>query len=136
MALAHHKFGYPTVSLNSLTVGMKYRTFLIHRLVLTLFVGPCPPGMQCCHNDGDPKNGRLSNLRWDTVLANGKDRVRHGTSCKGERCGTSKLTTKDVLEIRASSKPNQRNKIALSKKYGVSKSTIERVVARKTWGHI
>src|SRR5688500_4928598 len=37
----------------------------IHRLVLMAFVGPCPAGMEGCHNDGNPLNNALDNLRWD-----------------------------------------------------------------------
>lgn len=51
----------------------------VHRLVLEAFVGPCPPGMECCHWDDDPKNNHLSNLRWDTRSANKYDSVRNGT---------------------------------------------------------
>ena len=28
----------------------------VHVLVLTVFVGPCPPGLEGCHNDGNPRN--------------------------------------------------------------------------------
>lgn len=66
----------------------KQRKLRIHRLVLEAFVGPCPDGMECCHNDGDPGNNRLSNLRWDTKSANEFDQVRHGThvSARKTRC--------------------------------------------------
>jgi hypothetical protein len=50
----------------------------IHRLVLTAFVGPCPPGMECCHNNGDFTDNRLENLRWGTPSSNLFDLVRHG----------------------------------------------------------
>ena len=33
----------------------------VGRLVLEVFVGPCPPGMEACHNDGDPHNNWLDN---------------------------------------------------------------------------
>ena len=49
----------------------------IHRLVLEAFVGPCPDGMEACHNNGDPADNRLSNLRWDTKSANMFDRTAH-----------------------------------------------------------
>lgn len=52
---------------------------MVHRLVLEAFVGPCPPGMECCHFDGDSTNNHLSNLRWDTHSSNQFDRVRHRT---------------------------------------------------------
>ncbi|MES5383891.1 NUMOD4 motif-containing HNH endonuclease [Mycolicibacterium conceptionense] len=51
----------------------------VGRLVLAAFVGPCPDGMECCHNDGDAGNNRLENLRWDTHSANVLDCVKHGT---------------------------------------------------------
>ena len=52
--------------------------FLVHRLVLTSFVGPCPPGLECCHGDADPANNHLDNLRWDTSQENSLDTIRHG----------------------------------------------------------
>lgn len=51
---------------------------LVHRLVLTTFVGPCPEGMECCHNNGVHGDNRLQNLRWDTHSENQKDLVRSG----------------------------------------------------------
>lgn len=51
---------------------------LVHRLVLEAFVGPCPEGMEACHNDGDPGNAKLSNLRWDSSSSNNFDIVKHG----------------------------------------------------------
>ena len=35
----------------------------VHRLVLEAFVGPNPPGLECCHNNGDPSDNRVENLR-------------------------------------------------------------------------
>lgn len=51
----------------------------VHRLVLTAFRGTCPIGMEGCHNNGDPADNRLSNLRWGTPSSNKYDSVRHGT---------------------------------------------------------
>lgn len=59
--------------------GSKRRTLLVHRLVLTTFVGPCPEGMEACHNNGDEKDNRVENLRWDTRESNVRDCVAHGT---------------------------------------------------------
>lgn len=50
----------------------------VHRLVMLAFVGPCPDGMEVCHNDGDKRNNALRNLRYDTRSANHLDRTRHG----------------------------------------------------------
>lgn len=54
----------------------KYRW--VHHLVLESFVGPRPSNFDGCHNDGDPSNNRVENLRWDSRSENAKDRVRHG----------------------------------------------------------
>ena len=51
----------------------------IHRLVLHAFVGEPVPGQEGCHNDGDARNNRVSNLRWDSRSENVLDMVRHGT---------------------------------------------------------
>lgn len=72
----------------------------VHRLVLEAFVGSCPVGMEACHKNGQPADCRLSNMRWDTRQNNIDDQLRHGTRASGERNGKSKLTAKQVLEIR------------------------------------
>jgi hypothetical protein len=57
----------------------------IHRLVLLAFVGDCPLGMECAHDDGDRSNNKLSNLEWKTPSANGLDKRRHGTALFGAK---------------------------------------------------
>lgn len=68
--------GHLTVRLCRNATG---KSHAVHRLVLLAFVGPGPDGTECCHNNGDPADNRLSNLRWDTRIENQRDRVRHGT---------------------------------------------------------
>lgn len=62
----------------SLCQSGKVKDFLIHRLVLFAFVGFPEQGLECCHNNGDPADNRLENLRWDTSKANSEDIARHG----------------------------------------------------------
>jgi hypothetical protein len=52
----------------------KPRTFDVHRLVLETFIGPPPDEMQGCHTDGNNKNNKLENLRWDTIVNNMADK--------------------------------------------------------------
>lgn len=78
--------GYQVFGLTALSLpGQpgKQRFLRVHTLVLTAFVGPCPPGLECCHDNGDPGDNRLANLRWDTSLANAADIKRHGTALTG-----------------------------------------------------
>jgi hypothetical protein len=63
----------------------KSRCFTVASLVLAAFRGPRPPGMECCHNDGNSTNDRADNLRWDTPSENSYDRVRHGTHASARK---------------------------------------------------
>lgn len=54
------------------------RSYTIHRLVLIAFVGPPPPGHECCHRDGVNTNNAVENLYWGTPSDNMRDQVRHG----------------------------------------------------------
>jgi hypothetical protein len=90
---------YGHLKVNLCHEGKRWDAVPVHRLVLETFVGPCPEGMECCHNDGNPSNNQLDNLRWDTRQGNNDDRVKHGSS-KGERNPKAKLTEDDVREIR------------------------------------
>lgn len=50
----------------------------IHRLVMVSFIGTPPPGMEVCHNNGEPSDNRLVNLRYGTRSENIYDAVKHG----------------------------------------------------------
>ncbi|UGS27597.1 NUMOD4 motif-containing HNH endonuclease [Microbacterium resistens] len=76
MGLRPHPRGYLQTTL---TANGICETKKVHRLVLEAFVGPCPDGMESCHENGVRDDNRLSNLRWDTSLANAADRTAHGT---------------------------------------------------------
>lgn len=55
------------------------RNWAIHKLVALAFLGPCPPGMEVRHLDGDRQNARLTNLAYGTKSENRRDRFQHGT---------------------------------------------------------
>ena len=49
----------------------KYKSISIHRMVLTVFVGPPPePDSQGMHLDDNPENNKLTNLKWGSPLEN------------------------------------------------------------------
>lgn len=74
--------GRPTVCVSR----GKHRTKrFVHHLVLEAFVGPRPEGMECCHDDDDPANNRLENLRWDTHSSNLNDRIKNGSLWQANR---------------------------------------------------
>lgn len=71
----------------------------VHRLILETFKGPCPPGKECLHKDGDKTNNATSNLRWGTSKENHADRIRHGNGLRGSSHGMSKLSETQVRQI-------------------------------------
>lgn len=118
--------GYRTVNIGG---GSKY----VHRLVLEAFVGPCPEGMEACHGpDKTRSNCRLDNLRWDTPQANQLDRVKDGTSNRGERCAAAKLTESKACEILSSNEPG----CELARRYGVAQQTICNIRKGRRWAHL
>lgn len=105
----------------------------VHRLVIENFVGPCPPGMQCRHLDGDPTNNRLDNLSWGTVNENWKDKRRHGTAPVGERGGHAKLTKDEVRAVIAEFTTGDFSKTELARIHGVSLGCICHILRGDSW---
>jgi hypothetical protein len=70
----------------------------IHTLVAEAFIGPRPEGQEVCHNNGDPADNRVENLRYDTHSANLKDSVRHGTQSSIRKTACPEGHPYDVLE--------------------------------------
>lgn len=120
--------GYPMVNLRRHPV-------LVHRLVLEAFVGPCPPGMESCHNDGIRTHNWLSNLRWDTQNNNYNDRRIHQTDNQGCRNGRSKISENDVLLIRKFYEDGY-GQTQLGKMFNISNSAIRDIINVLTWKHI
>lgn len=111
--------------------GHKFRG--VHVLVLEAFVCPKPgPNMQGAHNDGNPANNHVSNLRWDTVKGNHADKKRHGTLLFGERNPLAKLTHADVENIRSLAHTGVKGR-ELARRFGVTPANISAILNRKTW---
>jgi len=122
---------YLTVNLSD--GGRKVARF-VHRLVLEAFVGPRPEGMVCCHDDGDPANNRVENLRWDTYQSNSNDMLRHGTRLIGS-AARSKLDEGEVAAIRRSRSEGV-SFAELASTYGVSHQNVQAIVYRRSWRHL
>lgn len=110
----------------------KQKCAKVHRLVLIAFVGPNPLGYECCHNDGNPQNNMLRNLRWDTAANNQADRAKHGTSNRGEQCATAKLTAAQVYAILSDTRKQQE----IADEYGIRQNTVSRIKSGVRWAHL
>lgn len=124
-----HQGGYLAIHLNR---EGEVKSTTAHVLVAQAFIGPRPPGMEVCHNDGDKKNCARSNLRYDTPSGNNRDKEKHGTARKGDNHQTAKLTSGAVKAIRASCEPQQ----VLAERFGCTFSNISAVQLRKSWRHV
>lgn len=110
--------------------------FRVCKLVLEAFVGPCPPGMEACHDpDRNPANNSVLNLRWDTHKNNCADKIGHGTQQQGESHPKATFTTEQVLAIRAAAASGE-SQTSIAKRYGAKLITINAIVRRRNWRHV
>ena len=97
----------------------------VARLVLQVFIGPCPDGMEVCHNDNNRANDHLGNLRYDTHAGNMRDwHNKHPFS------------ESDIISIRNRHADGITLQV-LADEYSVSKMTMSRIcrgMAYAYWG--
>ena len=112
----------------SVVLGRR-QTRMVHDLVLRAFVGAPPTKRECCHNNGDPADNRLENLRWGTRSENNIDAVRH------QRRG--KLSADDVRAIRHALAIGARGTgLQLAHEYDVCSTTISAIKVGRHYGHL
>ena len=133
-----HPQGYRKVLLR---VGDGYKNFLVHRLVMLAWVGPCPKGCVTNHKNGDKADNRLENLEYCTQSENMAHACRLGLTPKpptrrGENAPKAKLTAQDVHEIRSSKDTGRGRVKLLAEKYGVTTATMSKVLLGQTWKHL
>jgi hypothetical protein len=124
--------GYRMVGLKTVDYP-RGKPFRLHRLILEVFKGPCPSGLECCHRPGASRSScRLEDLRWDTREANHADRIADGTDPSGERGSSAKLTWKKVDRIRQL-RCQGMTLVAIAAQYGVSHPTVSKICRGKNW---
>lgn len=105
------------------------------RLVCEAWHGPPPQAdSQAAHNDGNPWNNHYSNLRWATPKENTADKVRHGTSQRGERSANARLTENFVRQLRISPLQNKDIRRLLGPSF--SKAVIQAARCGHNWRHV
>lgn len=134
LKLRNHSAGYRAVMLCK---GGGVYQFLVHILVLTAFVGPCPDGMESCHfPNRDRSDNRLCNLRWDTLSNNQRDRNLHGTDHRGEKHKLSRFVSDEVLTIRWLNQVWGYGVSKIARMFGSSVGGIAGICSGTNWKHL
>jgi hypothetical protein len=125
--------GYRKVKLSKDSIEKSIR---VHRLVAETFLGNPEAKSEVNHINGIKYDNRVENLEWCTSSENTKHALNNKLkiSQKGSEHGMSKLTEKDVLEIREIGRSKGLKEV--SKIYKVSESLISNVLLNKIWNHV
>jgi hypothetical protein len=111
----------------------------IHKLVAHAWLGD-PPGPigsnrgQYCinHKDGNKANNCVKNLEWITVEENTRHAWKTGLNASGESKANSKLTAKQVREIRILFLMGSRVSL-LAKEFNIDRTHMGRICQFKKW---
>jgi len=122
------KNGYQQVALST---PEKKKFFLVHRLVFESFNGLCT-GLDVCHNNGIRVDNRLENLRFDTRKGNMSDIYKHDTHIRGERCGTNKYKTEQIVAFRKDLE-NGMSVASAARKNQIHRSTAHGIKNKQSW---
>lgn len=100
-------------------------TVNVHALVARAFIGPCPSGLEVCHNNGQHHDNRLANLRYDTHSANQLDSVRLGMNPLAARthCDRGHEFTPENTYLRTGARESGRRCLSCDRAVAVSPAT-------------
>jgi len=112
------------------------RVVTAHRFSYEMHCGKIPDGLFVCHHCDNRACVNPDHLWLGTCAENLEDMRRKGRESNpgaiGEKNGSSKVTEKDVLEIRK----GQMSLSQAAKKFGISKTAAANIRNFKTWKHV
>jgi hypothetical protein len=118
--------GYKTVCLCR---QGKCKTFKVHALVASSFLGPKPDKQIVRHGFKGKLNNSVENLSYGTFKDNEYDKIRDNTS-------NHVLPTEKILEMRKIYNENQLTIYQLSKLYELDPSRVRKIVLNISYKHV
>lgn len=113
------------------------RTDRAHRVICILAHGQPPSDAHdAAHSCGRGHMGCVApgHLSWKLPVDNAADKLIHGTQARGEQSPLHKLTSGEVIEIRALAGSISATKMAPM--FGVSQSNISMILRGETWKEV
>ena len=135
------KWGYGEFTLNGKTwKAHRVSWLLTHGVEPALFVLHKCDNRKCVNPEHLFLGTCADNLRDMSIKGRGatgdRNVARRPGMRQGDRNGRAKLSSEQVLEIRALHSTGKHTQKALASMFGVSKSTISYVVNLQHWGHV
>lgn len=120
-----------------LSINGERKKKYIHRLVAECHVSNPKDKPEVNHKDGNKANNNHKNLEWVTRQENIDHSIGTGlTNQRGETHPMSKLTEKQVYEIRRLLNPKKTSYRVIAELYDVSINTIFRIHKNRNWTHL
>jgi hypothetical protein len=119
-----------------LCINGKEKSVISHRLVANEFLENPFNKPQVNHKNGIKDDNRVDNLEWVTSSENVIHSLANNLKIpqKGSKHGMSKLTEKEVLEIRAIGRTKTLKEVG--NLYNVDMSLISMILLNKIWNHV
>lgn len=105
------------------------KRWYLHRYMYQKYYGEIPKGMLVCHTCDNRQCINPKHLFLGTYKKNMEDAKNKGRNVRGEKSGRSKLTEKQVKEIRQSTEIH----LKISKQYDISLCQVSLIRNRLSW---